>query len=102
MSTEHRVTRDERIVAIENAAYKWAYSLLAWPLVIDALYRQKVRHEEVGDLIALIVASGAFGMLYMIKKQAMVLNWPWTSSKTVVVFAVCVVAAILVAVLAGI
>lgn len=102
MNTEHPVIRDERIVAVENAAFKWAYYLLAWPLVIDALYRQKVRNEEVGDLIALVCVSGAIGIVYMIKHKAMVSYWPWKWRKTAVVLAVCIFVAILVSVLAAI
>ena len=54
MNTEQPVKRDERTVAVENASYKWAYYFLVWPLILDALYRQKVLNEDVGDLIALL------------------------------------------------
>ena len=100
MNTEHPVIRDERIVAVENAAFEWAYYLLAWPLVIDALYRQKVRNEEVGDLIALVCVSSAIALVYLIWHKALVWYWPWTWGKTATVFAVSFVAAILISILA--
>ena len=96
MSTPKSVVRDERTVAVENASYKWAYYFLVWPLVIDALYRQKVRNEEVGDLIALVCASGAIGLVYLIIHKAWVSRWPWSWRRTVIVFAVCIVVAVLV------
>lgn len=101
MSTDQSAKRDERTVAVENASYKWAYCFLAWPLVIDALYRQKVRNEEVGDLLALVCVSGAIGYVYLIRHKARVSIWPWRWRKTALVFAVSFVVAILVGVIAA-
>ena len=100
MSTTPLVERDERVVAVENASFKWAYHFLVWPLIIDALYRQKVRNEEVGDLIALVCVSGAIGLMYVVTHKAWASNWPWRWKKTVIVFSICILVAVLVSILA--
>jgi hypothetical protein len=102
MNTELSVKRDERTVAVQNASYKWAYYFLAWPLVIDTFYRQHALHEEVGDLVALVCASGIIGIGYMVIHKAWAWDqgwWPWRIGGTVLVFAACIVAAILISVL---
>jgi len=96
MNTEQEVRKDERTVAVENASFKWAYYILCWPLVIDALYRQHVRNEKVGDLIALICVSGAIGIAYQIRHRAIVSYWPWRWRKTAIVLAGSFVVAILI------
>ena len=40
MTTEKPVKRDERTVAVENAALKWGYYLLYFGLLLDCLYRR--------------------------------------------------------------
>ena len=96
MNTEQTLKRDERTVAVENASFKWAWYFLVWPLIIDALYRQEVRQEEVGDLIALVCISGAIAIVYQYRYKAVVSNWPWKWRKTAIVFAMSIVVAILV------
>ncbi len=96
MSTDQGVKRDERTAAVENASYKWAWYFLVWPLIIDALYRQKLRNEEVGDLIALVCVSGAIAIVYQYRHKAVVSYWPWKWRKTAIVFAISIVVAILV------
>lgn len=95
MNTEQSVLRDERTIAVENASYKWAYLILVWPLIIDALYRQKELNEEVGDLIALICLSGVIGIAYQVRHRALVSHWPWRRRKSLIVFAACIAVAIL-------
>ncbi len=52
MSTPECVERDERTVAVENASYRWAYLLLTYALLVDAMCRSLVRHEASWDLMA--------------------------------------------------
>lgn len=102
MNTEQGVKRDERTAAVEHASYKWAYFFLAWPLVIDALYRQHARKEEVGDLIAIVCVSGAIGIAYVVIHKAWAWDrgwWPWGFGRTVLVFAACIAAAIVMSIL---
>jgi hypothetical protein len=46
MSTPQTVERDERTVAVENASYRWAYSLLTYALLVDVMYRSLVRRQR--------------------------------------------------------
>ena len=100
MITEQRLKRDERTVAVENASCKWAFYFLAFAVLIDAVYRQKVRNEDVGDLVALAGVSAAIGTVYLIRHKAWVSDWPWKWKRTVIVLASCIVVAVLVSILA--
>lgn len=100
MNTEQPVKRDERTVAVENASFKWAYYFLVWALLIDAWYRHKIRNEDIGDLVILACVSAAIGHVYLIRHKAVVSNWPWRWDTTIMVFAVCITAAVLVSILA--
>lgn len=62
------VLRDERTVAVENASYRWAYSVLVLGLFLDMIYRAMIRDgvTTIGtamvqhnmDVFGLIVLSG--------------------------------------------
>jgi len=68
--------RDERTVAVENAAFKWAYHVLFFGLLLDCLYRHKVRNEDIGDLFALAGVSVAIITVYLIRHKAVEpLSW---------------------------
>ena len=96
MNTEQLLKRDERTVAVENASFKWAWYFLVWPLTIAALYRQKVRNEEVGDLIALVCISSAIAIVYQLRHKVLESYWPWKWRKTAIVFEISIVVAILI------
>lgn len=70
MNSQQSVARDERTVAVENAAFKWAYHVLFFGLMLDCLYRLKIRHEETGDLFALAGVSVAVCTFYLLKYKA--------------------------------
>ncbi len=99
MSAEQPMKRDERTVAVENAGYKWAYYFLFFGLLLDCLYRHKVRNEDIGDLLALAGASVAVITVYLFRHKAAVSRWPWRWKETVIVFAGCIVVAVLVMIL---
>ena len=99
MNTELSLKRDERTVAVENASFKWAWYFLVWPLIIDAMYRQKALNEEVGDLVALVCISSAIAIVYQYRHKAVVSYWPWKWRKTAIVFAVSFVVAVLVGII---
>lgn len=101
MNTEQTLKRDERTVAVENASFKWAWYFLVWPLTIAALYRQHVRHEEVGDLIALVCISSAIAIVYQYRHNVMVSYWPWKWRKTAIVIAISFVVAVLIGVISA-
>ena len=48
------MVRDERTAAVENAAFKWGYYILYFGLLLDCLYRHRVRHEDIGDLFVVL------------------------------------------------
>ncbi len=58
MSAHEPVDRDERTVAVENAAFRWAYLLLTYALLIDVAARSLLRHEQSWDLLGLVVIGG--------------------------------------------
>jgi len=86
---------DERTVAVQNASYKWAYYFLGFSLVIDTYYRQHVRNEAVGDLVALVCIGGAIGMVYQVIYKGWVSYWPWGWRKTAIVLAGFILLAVL-------
>ncbi len=96
MNAEQSVKRDERTVAVQNASYKWAYHFLLYGLLLDCLYRHKVRNEDVGDLLALGCVSVAVITVYLIRHKAAVPLWPRRWGRTVTVRAGCIVVAVLV------
>ena len=102
MNIEVPLKRDERTVAVENASFKWAWHFLAWPLIIDAMYRQHALNEEVGDLVALICLSSAIAIVYQYRYKAVVSCWPWGWRKTAAIFAVSFILAILVGVISAV
>lgn len=53
-----KVLRDERTLAIENASYRWGYTVLAYGVLLSAGYRGLVRGEAGWDLLGLVIASG--------------------------------------------
>ena len=84
MNTEQSVKRDERTVAVENAAFKWGYYILYFGLLLDCLYRHRVRHEDIGDLFVVLGASVAFISVYLIRHKA---AEPLTWRKFLIVYA---------------
>ena len=75
MTTQKSLERDERTLAVENASYRWGYLLLSYALLIDAVYRGKVRHEAAWDLLALVVVGGAVCALYQARRKILVHGW---------------------------
>ena len=75
MSTHSSVERDERTVAVENASYRWAYTLLSFALLIDVVYRAMFRHEVAWDLIALILVGGVFCTVYQVRQKILSRHW---------------------------
>ena len=69
------VERDERTVAVENAGYRWSYQVLAFGVLGLAAYRSFARREATGDLIMLVVASGAVSVLYQGWRRTLHRRW---------------------------
>ena len=96
MNAQGGVARDERTVAVENAGYKWAYTVLVFGLFIDWLCRATLRHEAAWDLFALLVVGGAVGQIYRARQKA--LPHAWVKAGVLVACVAAVVAIVTVAV----
>ena len=77
MSKTSVVQRDERTVAVENAGYRWALILVLFSLLIDVIYRGRIRHEAAWDLVALVIGGSAVSTIYNIRKKAMPEGRAW-------------------------
>lgn len=75
MSAIECVERDERTVAVENASYRWAYSLLTYALLLDVMYRSLIRHEAAWDLMALVIVGGAACTVYQARQRTLTHGW---------------------------
>jgi hypothetical protein len=100
MNTSQAVKRDERTVAVENAGFKWGFYCLYLGLLLDGLYRDKVRHENIGDVFVVLGVGVAVVIGYRIRRKVFVSYWPWKWGRTVIVLAVCTLVAVLVSTLA--
>ena len=95
MNTEQPLKRDERTVAVENAAYKWGFHTLCIGTLLNCLYRHKVRNEDIGDLLLVGCVSVAVVSVYLFRHKAAVTYWPWRWKKIVTIIAVSFVAVVL-------
>jgi hypothetical protein len=93
------VQRDERETAIDLAADRLAFLVLAFGLLIAVMYRAFVLDETAWDLMGLVILAGAAGFVYRL--QAGVASGRWLALRFAVVVLAAVVAAALVAALAG-
>jgi hypothetical protein len=69
------VERDERTVVVEDASYRWAYSLLAYMLLADVMYRSMVHHEAAWDLMAMVILGGAVCTIYQAHQKVLAHGW---------------------------
>jgi hypothetical protein len=91
MSAPQSVVRDERTVVVENAAFRWGFYSFYLGLLVDCLYRNKVRHEDIGDLLVVLGVGATIVTVYLIRHKAAVPPLPWQKFfivSTVVVFLV--------------
>ena len=95
MSATPAAGRDERTVAVENASYRWAYTLLSYALLIDVIFRSMVRHEAAWDLMVLIVVGGAVCTVYQARQKTLSRRWVMEAALVACVGAVIAFAIIL-------
>jgi hypothetical protein len=69
------VHRDERIVAVENAGYRWGYLVLTFGLLAIAAYRGFARGDSAWDLLALVVLGGAVTTAYQNYGRVLTRHW---------------------------
>jgi hypothetical protein len=73
MNTQQSLTAEERST-IMMRGNTWAYNFLTFALLFDIMYRGMVWHEAAWDLFALLIASGAFSLIYAIRHNGLILN----------------------------
>jgi hypothetical protein len=91
--------RDERESAIDLAADRLAFLVLAFGLLVAVMYRSFVLHEASWDLMGLIVLAGAAGFVYRL--QAGVASGRWLALRFAGITLAAIVAAVLVVAFAG-
>ena len=88
--------RDERESAIDRAADRVSYLVLAFGVLLLAAYRSIVLHDPTFDLLALVVVAGAAGVLYRIVRGTTTRRWALAMAIPVAIaaaFAIAVVVA---------
>ena len=68
--------RDEREQAVDLAADRISFLVVAYGALLIAAYRSFVLHEVAWDLLGLVVVGGAAGLLYRLRGG--VTSRPWT------------------------
>ena len=86
--------RDERVVMVENASYRWACSVMSFGLLVDVMYRSWVRHESSWDLFGLVILGGVVATAYQGSNR--VLGPRWAKSTALVMISGAVVALLIV------
>ena len=71
------VTRDEREQAVDLAADRLSFLVVAYGALLIAAYRSFVLHEVTWDLLGLVVIGGAAGLVYRLRRG--VASRPWTT-----------------------
>jgi hypothetical protein len=69
MSTDQNVKIDERTEAVASQAIARAYAFITAALLIDLMYRHLVFHEAAWDLQVMLVGSGTFTWVYMVRHK---------------------------------
>ena len=62
--TPAAIERDERVVMVENASYRWAYLVISFGLLVEVVYRSYFRNESSWDLFALVFLGGGVATSY--------------------------------------
>jgi hypothetical protein len=73
--------RDERTTSVENASYRWAFTVLVFGVLLDMMYRGMVKRGALpdwlslvaddGDLLSLVIVSGVVGTFYQWRHKAL-------------------------------
>ena len=80
------VARDERESAVDSAADRLSFLVLAYGLLIIAAVRA-FNGEATWDLLALVVLGGFAGLAYRLEKRVVSPRWAAVLAATVVVAA---------------
>ena len=86
------IARDERETAVDHAADRLSFLVLAYGLLDVAAWRS-FNGDPTWDLLGLIIGAGAIGFLYRMSKG--VVTRPWTLVAASTIAAAAIVAAII-------
>jgi hypothetical protein len=75
MNSPLSIERDERIVSVENASYRWAYLLVSFGLLLDIIYRSTALKQSSWDLMALVLVGGAVATSYQGVNRVLTRRW---------------------------
>src|SRR5262249_30763880 len=73
------VHRDERTVAVENASYRLAYTVLTFGLLLIVAYRSFFFRESPWDLLGLVVLGGLLSAAYQAFHRVLTGRWVWVT-----------------------
>jgi hypothetical protein len=82
------VTRDEREQAIDLAADRISFLVVAYGALLLAAYRSFVLDEAAWDLLGLVVVGGAAGLVYRLRGGVTNRRWTMVLGATVALAAV--------------
>ena len=86
------IARDERETAVDHAADRLSFLVLAYGLLGVAAWRS-FNGDPTWDLLGLIIGAGAVGLVYRLSKGVVTRTWTLVGAGTIV--AAAIVAAIL-------
>ena len=89
------IVRDERERAIDQAADRLSYLVLAFGVLAVVAYRAFVADEASWDLLALVVGAGVVGAGYRVWRQAVSRGWLAGVGLTIAIAVVVAVALVL-------
>jgi len=69
------VMRDERTVAVENASYRLAYTLLSFGVLLSVAYRGLVLGQSGWDLLGLVIVSSGVATFYQGVHKTLPAHW---------------------------
>ena len=86
------IARDERETAVDHAADRLSFLVLAYGLLAVAAWRS-FNGDPTWDLLGLIIGAGAIGLVYRLSKGVVTRAWTVVAAGTIV--AAAIVAAVI-------
>jgi hypothetical protein len=68
---KNAVAVDERTIAVTHASNSVALSVISFGLLLDATYRSWVLHQNVWDLLALVILGGVVAIIMRAKQRVL-------------------------------
>lgn len=81
------LSRDEREQSVDLAADRLSFLVVSYGALLIAAYRSFVLDEVAWDLLGLVVAGGAAGLLYRLRNGVTTRPWTYVLVATVVLAA---------------